>query len=95
MSAFVNNTPIVAMFMPVVHDWSRRAGIAPSKLFIPLSYAAILGGLCTLIGTSTNLVVNALMIDAQRTRSHDAGDDDVHRYRAWVSGGAGRARCIS
>ena len=67
MSAFVNNTPIVAMFMPVVHDWSRRAGIAPSKLFIPLSYAAILGGLCTLIGTSTNLVVNALMIDAQRT----------------------------
>jgi Na+/H+ antiporter NhaD/arsenite permease-like protein len=41
MSAFVNNTPIVAMFMPVVHDWSRRAGIAPSKLFIPLSYAAI------------------------------------------------------
>jgi hypothetical protein len=37
----VNNTPIVAMFMPVVHDWSRRAGIAPSKLFIPLSYAAI------------------------------------------------------
>jgi len=67
ISAFINNTPVVAMFMPVVHDWSRRAGIAPSKLFIPLSYAAILGGVCTLIGTSTNLVVNALMIDAQRT----------------------------
>jgi di/tricarboxylate transporter len=67
MSAFVNNTPIVAMFMPVVNDWSRRAGIAASKLFIPLSYAAILGGGCTLIGTSTNLVVNALMIDTQRS----------------------------
>jgi di/tricarboxylate transporter len=67
ISAFINNTPVVAMFMPVVHDWSRRAGVAPSKLFIPLSYAAILGGICTLIGTSTNLVVNALMIDAQRT----------------------------
>lgn len=67
MSAFVNNTPIVAMFIPVVNDWSRRAGITPSKLFIPLSYAAILGGICTLIGTSTNLVVNALMIDAQRS----------------------------
>jgi len=66
MSAFINNTPIVAMFMPVVNDWSRRAGITPSKLLIPLSYAAILGGVCTLIGTSTNLVVNALMIDAQR-----------------------------
>ncbi len=67
MSAFINNTPVVAMFMPVVNDWSRRAGIAASKLFIPLSYAAILGGVCTLIGTSTNLVVNALMIDAQRS----------------------------
>src|SRR5262245_28900643 len=67
MSAFINNTPIVAMFTPVVNDWSRRAGITPSKLFIPLSYAAILGGVCTLIGTSTNLVVNALMIDAQRS----------------------------
>src|SRR5262249_23595494 len=52
--------------IPVVNDWCRRSGITPSKLFIPLSYAAILGGLCTLIGTSTNLVVNALMLDARR-----------------------------
>jgi di/tricarboxylate transporter len=66
MSAVINNTPIVAMFIPVVTDWCRRTGITPSKLFIPLSYAAILGGICTLIGTSTNLVVNALMIDARR-----------------------------
>jgi di/tricarboxylate transporter len=63
MSAFLNNTPIVAMFMPVVNDWCKKSGISPSKLFIPLSYAAILGGTCTLIGTSTNLVVNGLLLD--------------------------------
>lgn len=62
-SAFLNNTPIVAMFVPVVLDWSRRNQVAPSKLLIPLSYLAILGGTCTLIGTSTNLVVNGLMIE--------------------------------
>ncbi len=62
MSAFLNNTPIVAMFMPVVLDWCRKHQISPSKLLIPLSFLAILGGTCTLIGTSTNLVVNGLMI---------------------------------
>ena len=63
MSAFLNNTPIVAMFMPVVMDWGRRQQVSPSKLLIPLSFLAILGGTCTLIGTSTNLVVNGLMIE--------------------------------
>ncbi len=62
MSAFLNNTPIVAMFVPIVMDWSRKHQVSPSKLLIPLSYLAILGGTCTLIGTSTNLVVNGLMI---------------------------------
>jgi di/tricarboxylate transporter len=61
-SAFLNNTPIVAMLMPVVLDWCRQRQISPSKLLIPLSYLAILGGTCTLIGTSTNLVVHGLMI---------------------------------
>ncbi len=60
-SAFLNNTPIVAMGIPVAIRWSRRRGIAPSRVLIPLSYASILGGLCTLIGTSTNLVVDGLM----------------------------------
>ncbi|MGF1588968.1 MAG: SLC13 family permease [Pleurocapsa sp.] len=64
MSAFLNNTPVVAMFIPVVSDWSRKLRISPSKLMIPLSYAAIFGGICTLIGTSTNLVVNGLLISA-------------------------------
>ncbi|WP_019507594.1 SLC13 family permease [Pleurocapsa sp. PCC 7319] len=62
MSAFLNNTPVVAMFIPIVTDWSRKLRISPSKLMIPLSYAAIFGGMCTLIGTSTNLVVNGLLI---------------------------------
>ena len=61
LSAFVNNTPIVAMFLPVLSDWARRHNLSASKLFMPLSFAAILGGLCTLIGTSTNLVVAGLI----------------------------------
>ncbi|PSN18081.1 SLC13 family permease, partial [filamentous cyanobacterium CCP5] len=64
LSAFLNNTPVVAMFIPVVGDWCRKLKINPSKLMIPLSYASIFGGVCTLIGTSTNLVVNGLLIDA-------------------------------
>lgn len=62
LSAFLNNTPVVALFIPAVDDWARRLRFSPSKLMLPLSYAAILGGMCTLIGTSTNLVVNGLMI---------------------------------
>ncbi|HEX7008558.1 MAG TPA: SLC13 family permease [Phycisphaeraceae bacterium] len=69
LSAFLNNTPIVAMFMPVVSDWCKKAGISPSKLFIPLSYATILGGTCTLIGTSTNLVVNGLLLGLEGGQS--------------------------
>ncbi len=60
LSAFINNTPLVAMCIPVVQDFARRTRIAPGKLFIPLTYAATLGGICTLIGTSTNLVVNEM-----------------------------------
>src|SRR3954452_16168443 len=62
ISAFLNNTPIVAMFIPVVIDWARRYRVSPSRFLIPLSYATILGGVCTLIGTSTNLVANGLMM---------------------------------
>ena len=62
MSAFLNNTPIVASFIPALQEWARKFRIPVSKLLIPLSYAAILGGTCTLIGTSTNLIVNGLLI---------------------------------
>jgi di/tricarboxylate transporter len=61
MSAFLNNTPIVAMLIPRVQSWSDKSGVPTSKLLIPLSYAAILGGMTTLIGTSTNLLVSGLM----------------------------------
>ena len=61
LSAFLNNTPIVAMFIPRVQQWADRAGLASSKLLIPLSYAAIVGGMMTLIGTSTNIVVSGLL----------------------------------
>jgi di/tricarboxylate transporter len=64
LSAFMNNTPLVAMLIPAVNDWAKRYRIAASKLMMPLSYAAILGGTCTLIGTSTNLVVNGMLIHA-------------------------------
>lgn len=58
LSAFLNNTPVVATMIPAIMVWSRRIGVASSKLMIPLSYASILGGTITLIGTSTNLVVD-------------------------------------
>ena len=58
LSGFMNNTPVVATMIPAVHTWSRKIDISSSKLMIPLSYAAIFGGSLTMIGTSTNLVVN-------------------------------------
>ncbi|KAF5840821.1 hypothetical protein DUNSADRAFT_15363 [Dunaliella salina] len=56
-SAFLNNTPIVALLIPILLTWSNRRGVSPKKLLIPLSYASTLGGTCSLIGSSTNLVV--------------------------------------
>jgi len=60
LSAFLNNTPVVAMFVPLVSNWARRLDFSVSLMLMPLSYATILGGTCTLIGTSTNLVVAGL-----------------------------------
>ncbi|MDH3570948.1 MAG: SLC13 family permease [Gemmatimonadota bacterium] len=60
-SAFLNNTPIVAMLAPQVTEWAERRGISPSRFLMPLSFAAILGGVVTVIGTSTNLVVSGLL----------------------------------
>jgi len=62
-SAFLNNTPLVAMFIPVIRDLSRTFRLPATQLYIPLSYASILGGTCTLIGCSTNLVVAGMVID--------------------------------
>jgi len=59
ISAFLNNTPVVATMIPAVLQWARKIQVSPSSLMIPLSYASILGGSITLIGTSTNLIVNS------------------------------------
>lgn len=82
-SPFINNTPLVAMLIPVVTDWCRRVGVSPSKLFIPLSYAAILGGMCTLIGTSTNLIVHGMMLAAGRD------DPSMPTFGFWTIGAVG------
>lgn len=61
-SGFMNNTPLVALLLPYVRDWGIKNNISPSKLLIPLSYAAIMGGGLTLIGTSTNLIANSILV---------------------------------
>ena len=60
ISAFVNNTPVVAMFIPVVIQIAHTSGQEPAKMLIPLSFASIFGGMCTLIGTSTNILVSGI-----------------------------------
>jgi len=65
VSAFMNNTPVVAMFLPAVNDWAKQHRIAVSKLMIPLSYAAVLSGTVTMISTATNLLVNGMLLAAK------------------------------
>ena len=64
ISAFVNNTPVVAVFIPVVIQIAHASGQSPSKMLIPLSFASIFGGTCTLIGTSTNILVSGIAEEA-------------------------------
>lgn len=66
ISAFLNNTPVVVIFAPMIKNWCRKMHLSPTKFLIPLSYATILGGMCTLIGTSTNLVVDGLIQESGR-----------------------------
>ncbi|MGW8194435.1 MAG: SLC13 family permease [Desulforhopalus sp.] len=62
-SAFINNTPVVILFIPVVMTMCCEFGLSPSKFLIPVSYASILAGTCTLIGTSTNIIISDLSVD--------------------------------
>ncbi len=64
ISSVLNNTAVVIIFAPIFKRWFERLGISPTKVLIPLSYATILGGLCTLIGTSTNMVINGMMTES-------------------------------
>lgn len=66
-SAFLNNTPLVAMMIPVIRDLCRSTGLDKAKLYIPLSFASILGGCSTLIGTATNLIIAGMVVDAMAT----------------------------
>lgn len=67
LSSFLNNTPVVAFMTPYVYNWCKRLGIHPSKLLIPLSYATILGGMITVLGTSTNLILNGFLQNSGAT----------------------------
>lgn len=64
LSSVVNNTPVVALFIPIAQEWSSRFGYSISKLLLPMNHMVILAGMCTLIGTSTNLVVHAMLVKA-------------------------------
>ncbi|MWJ27135.1 TRAP transporter large permease subunit [Halomonas sp. ZH2S] len=63
LSGFLNNTPVVATYIPAVMSWSRRLALSPQRFLMPLSFASILGGTMTLFGTSTNLVVHGLLLE--------------------------------
>lgn len=68
LSSFINNTPVVALMTPYVFKWGKRNNVSPSKLLIPLSYATICGGMITVIGTSTNLVLNGFLTENEISR---------------------------
>jgi len=77
VSAWINNTPVVVVLVPVVLNLAKRMKLAPSKFLIPLSYASVMGGCCTLIGTSTNLLVSGILIER--------GQPGLHMFEiAWV-----------
>jgi di/tricarboxylate transporter len=63
ITAFINNTAVVAVFLPIVEEWCKKQGVSPSKLLIPLSYATVLGGMITVIGTSTNILASGVSKD--------------------------------
>src|SRR5688572_8365 len=84
VSAFLYNTPLVAMMIPAVRDVTRRTGLTASKLFMGLSYIALLGGTITLIGTSVNLIIAGLVADAVAKGDLPAGKSIGFFDPAWV-----------
>jgi di/tricarboxylate transporter len=74
LSAFMNNTPVVALMVPAIRDWAKKHRLSVSKLLMPMNAAVVLGGLCTLIGTSTNVVVSGLVT---AKRGHGLGMFDI------------------
>ena len=68
LSAFINNTAVVAIFMPIVLGLARQLKVSASKLLMPMSFASMFGGVCTLIGTSTNIIVSGIASMGGETR---------------------------
>jgi di/tricarboxylate transporter len=87
LSAFLNNTPVVAMFIPMLSRWCGKHRVSPSRLLIPLSFMSILGGMTTLIGTSTNLVVQGMMAEA--TASNPALSESLRPMGLFEIGAVG------
>ena len=93
LSAVINNTPVVALFIPVAQEWSARFGYSISKLLLPMNHMVIIAGMCTLIGTSTNLIVNSLLVKAvPNVRTEPVQPDldrpaaHLHRFRVHAGG---------
>jgi len=83
LSGFMNNTPIVVMYLPIINDWAKRLRISPSKLYMPLSFAALLGGKITLIGTASNVVVMGLYMSFVESRLAREASGEAE---AWLQG---------
>jgi len=79
-SAFINNTPVVAMLVPMVLTWCRKFRVSPSKVLLPISYFAVLGGTCTLIGTSTHLVMDGMIRNERRVLAANGTNVDALGY---------------
>ena len=77
ISAFLNNTPVVAVMIPIVQRWAENNGMSKKQVLMPLSFASILGGTCTLIGTSTNLVVTGMLETWAKENKEKIGADKV------------------
>ena len=76
ISAFFNNTPVVVIFAPMIKNWARKMHLPPTKFLIPLSYATVIGGICTLIGTTTNLVLHGMLLQEYKDEMHELADTD-------------------
>ena len=85
ISAFFNNTPVVVIFAPMIKNWARKMKLPPTKFLIPLSYATVIGGVCTLIGTTTNLVLHGMLLQEYKEETvavaeHGAAEGILMRF---------------
>ena len=74
ISAFFNNTPVVVIFAPMIKNWARKVHLPPTKFLIPLSYATVIGGICTLIGTTTNLVLHGMLLQEYKYEAENVAE---------------------